>query len=775
MTTPTPTPGPAPTPAPGAAAPAPSRARVWAARVERFALAWLPARPHTRWLRWALTGLLLAALCLLWFVAPGPVWLKVALTAVAFCRPLWHALRWLWGQQWVRIAVVVIVAVTALAAFWLLVPWPVWSKLLWMAISAAVATIIVWGRDFMRDRRAIAVGLVVLLAAGALISGIAPWKSNASKPASASRTTAVATADDVTVSIAVTKINDVTPEGDVSIDRGDELELTLNVKNDSKQSLTVSGVESALGVEYIGAKSVAPGKSIDLTGKFAVTKSVAKDKTQLDEIATVKFDGGLKVDGTAAWNMADESAAPAVGPTDATDDDVIAALTESGLTPDTYRTGWDAFIPVGAVFGPNSFCPGLQSKADLQACLDSGTDAAEAAIGWGMERTGQPRDYVTNADNWQIRQFNVEIESDGNTGFVGGSVSAPYGVSTGRIGEAILTITGPDGIAWYRFDCGNPQMTVPKPARPAPTPPSVTPSPVGPPTPPPPAPHCEVPGKEHLPPDDPGCKEEPPPPSPHCEVPGKEHLPPDDPECLEAKVAKPAGPMTGGDGQTIDVTCENVEQLFAEGKITAAEYAEMRGICFQEEDPGLDPEVTKCDDGQVFDADTQQCVTPTPPDVQCTDGSTVSAGQQCPDVVGEGGEDNDGVVSDDEIPTSATLTATTVSQEEVSAESAAVEPEPTEAVVEPVATQAEPVVEAVQVVATTPEPAPAAAPAPDPVPAAAPAPAPAPQPAPAPAPAPQPDPPAPAPAPAAPALAPAAPAPVVVDAAPVAVDTPADG
>ena len=40
---------------------------------------------------------------------------------------------------------------------------------------------------------------------------------------------------------------------------------------------------------------------------------------------------------------------------------------------------------------------------------------------------------------------------------------------------------------------------------------------------------CDIPGKEHLPKDDPGCKEE----DEKCDVPGKEHLPKDDPGCVE--------------------------------------------------------------------------------------------------------------------------------------------------------------------------------------------------------------------------------------------------
>jgi len=44
-------------------------------------------------------------------------------------------------------------------------------------------------------------------------------------------------------------------------------------------------------------------------------------------------------------------------------------------------------------------------------------------------------------------------------------------------------------------------------------------------------PKCDIPGKEHLPVDDPECKETP----PNCDIPGKEHLPKDDPECKEPK------------------------------------------------------------------------------------------------------------------------------------------------------------------------------------------------------------------------------------------------
>lgn len=52
-------------------------------------------------------------------------------------------------------------------------------------------------------------------------------------------------------------------------------------------------------------------------------------------------------------------------------------------------------------------------------------------------------------------------------------------------------------------------------------------------TPTPPEEWCEVPGKEHLPKDDPGCKEDE---EEWCEVPGKEHLKPNDPDCVSNPV-----------------------------------------------------------------------------------------------------------------------------------------------------------------------------------------------------------------------------------------------
>lgn len=52
--------------------------------------------------------------------------------------------------------------------------------------------------------------------------------------------------------------------------------------------------------------------------------------------------------------------------------------------------------------------------------------------------------------------------------------------------------------------------------------------------------YCEVPGKEHLPKDDPNCKEDE---EEWCEVPGKEHLRPDDPDCKsDVVVDDPSGP-----------------------------------------------------------------------------------------------------------------------------------------------------------------------------------------------------------------------------------------
>lgn len=45
--------------------------------------------------------------------------------------------------------------------------------------------------------------------------------------------------------------------------------------------------------------------------------------------------------------------------------------------------------------------------------------------------------------------------------------------------------------------------------------------------------NCEIPGKEHLPKDDPACKETPVTPEEKCPIPGKEHMPADSAECEE--------------------------------------------------------------------------------------------------------------------------------------------------------------------------------------------------------------------------------------------------